>query len=515
MRGNGADAIVRTLADLGVKVCFANPGTSEMHLVSALDREPRIRPVLCLFEGVATGAADGFARIAGTPAMTLLHLGPGYANGAANLHNARRAFSPVVNVVGDHARGHAEFDAPLASDIAGIAATSSIWVRTVESPDGCAHASAVAFAASREGAGGPATLILPADCAWSDAPRPVPVIASKRVAAPGRHIADLAGRFRQARSPAILLGGHATRDGDMLALAGRLAAAGATVFADTFVARQHRGAGVFHPHRLRYFAEEAAADLAHHDLLVLVATTAPVSFFAYPGKPGRLTPASADIVELVGRDGDVLGTLVEFAAALDAPISREQARQVLPAIPEGALTPASIGQSLSRHMITDSIVSDDGVTSSGPIYAATEAAPRHDWLGLTGGAIGQGLPLAIGAAIARPTARVIALSGDGAAMYTVQSLWTMVREALDITIIVFANHAYRILDIEFARTGAGQPGRATEKLLGLGDPQLDWCALAKGMGMAAVSCSDAADFDRALSRSFAQPGPSLIEARIA
>lgn len=510
MSANGADAVVRTLADLGVDVCFANPGTSEMHLVAALDRESRIRPVLCLFEGVATGAADGFARMAGRPAMTLLHLGAGYANGGANLHNARRAFSAVVNIVGDHARDHRHYDAPLTSDIAAQAATSSIWVDTVSDPQSCAAQSHAALEASIAGASGPATLIVPADCAWETAEQNAfPLSGSDPLATTA--VTEAARLFRAAAKPAVILGSHATRDHEALEAAGRLAAAGATVFTDTFVARQLRGAGVFAPRRLRYFAEEAMADLAGHDLLLLVATDPPVSFFAYPGQRGWLAPADATIVTLVSRGRGSAAALSALAEAVDAPAAVLQLLDEPHPCPDGPPSAASVGASVARHMPAGTIISDDGVTSSGPVFTATAAAAAHDWLCLTGGAIGQGLPVAIGAAVAQPEASVVVLTGDGAAMYTVQSLWTMAREALNVTVIVFANSAYRILDVEFARTGAGMPGAATRSLLRIDQPALDWCALAQGMGVKAQRCDDASSFDLALAESLSTAGPTLLE----
>lgn len=520
---NGADAIVRTLADQGITLCFANPGTSEMHLLGALAREPRIRPVLCLFEGVATGAADGFARMSGVPAMTLLHLGPGYANGAANTHNARRAFSPMVHVVGDHATSHARADAPLASDIAALAATSSVAVLTT-GPDGDpATAAANAVAASLAGAGGPVTLIVPADHAWSPAR---PSAAADTAVRPEpeqqeplfEHAGAVARAIRSARAPLLLLGSPVTCNQTALAAAARLAAAGIVIRADTFLARQSRGGGRFEPERLPYFPEVAAAALADHDLLVLAATTIPVAFFAYPNGPTTLVSPAASVVSLFARGDDPASWLVALADALGCAVGAAPAGHgngsLRPAVPSGPLDPASIGRSLARHMPADSIVSDDAVTSSGPVFAGTRNAARHDWLSLTGGAIGQGLPLAIGAAFACPGRRVVALTGDGAAMYTPQALWTMAREQLDIIVIVCANGAYRILDLEYTRTGAAANGPGVGAMHDLTNPSIDWCALAESMGVSARSCSSARTFDQMLEEALNRAGPSLIAARI-
>ncbi|MDQ3470016.1 MAG: thiamine pyrophosphate-binding protein, partial [Actinomycetota bacterium] len=169
---NGAQAMIRTLVDCGVTTCFANPGTSEMHFVAALDAVEEMRAVLGLFEGVATGAADGYARMTGTPAATLLHLGPGLGNGLANLHNARRAATPMVNIVGDHALGHARFDAPLQSDIDTVARNVSAWIGRPTSPAELGGATAEAVAAASTPPGQVATLILPADVSWSDGATP-------------------------------------------------------------------------------------------------------------------------------------------------------------------------------------------------------------------------------------------------------------------------------------------------------------------------------------------------------
>lgn len=513
---NGADALLTTLADCGISVCFANPGTSEMHLVAALDREPRIRPVLCLFEGVATGAADGFARIAGVPAMTLLHLGPGYANGAANLHNARRAFSSVVNVVGDHATTHASCDAPLASDIEGAARPTSVWVQSIERADEIADGALAAFTSAMSAPGGPATLIVPADCAWSAcAAIASPHSKASLAAIVESRVAAAAAALKAAKAPAVLLGGSAMTSGAGLAAAARLAHVDVTVFADTFVARQLRGGDRFEPQRLPYFVEDARDALGHHDLLMLAGTQAPVSFFAYPDRPSTPIPPNLTVQTLCEREEDVVAWLSAVADVLGATAAPSRTTLRRPESPAGRLTPETIGLSLARHMAADTIVSDDGVTSGGAAFGATARGVAHDWLSLTGGAIGQGMPLAIGAAIARPGARVVALTGDGAAMYTPQALWTMAREHLDVTVVVYANRAYRILDIEYARTRSGARGSAAHQLLGIGDPTIDWCAMASAMGVPAVACDSAEGFDEALATALRTPGPRLIEARIA
>ena len=509
---NGADALIETLIDNDVVACFANPGTSEMHFVSALDRQPKMRSVLCLFEGVATGAADGYGRIAGKPACTLLHLGPGYGNGVANLHNARRAYTPIVNVIGEHATYHRQYDAPLTSNIAAIAGPNSVWLKSAERPDEVGALAAEAIGAAYGPPGGSASLILPADCAWS----PANATGAKAERRPKRPVSagaveDIASRIKRAAKPVLLLGTNACGEA-ATAAAGRIAAAGTRVLTDTFIGRQPRGAGRFAPDRMMYFGEAALADLAGVDLMVLVETTTPVAFFAYPDKPSVLVPDGCETLTLASREEDGAGALAALAEALDAPKAAKLQALSLPEAQTGPLTPAAVGASVARHLPEGAIVSDDSVTSGQSIINATRTSRPHDWLGLTGGAIGQGIPVAIGAAVAAPGRKVVSLNGDGAAMYTVQGLWTLARENLDVTVVIFANNAYRILGIELGRTGAGAPGPAAAKLLGLGEPAIDWVSLARGMGVPGARCETAESFDAAFARAMAEPGPRLIEA---
>jgi acetolactate synthase-1/2/3 large subunit len=512
---NGADALLATLVANEVTACFANPGTSEMQFVAALDRRPEMRPVLCLFEGVATGAADGYGRMADKPACTLLHLGPGYGNGIANLHNARRAFTPVVNVIGDHATYHRQYDAPLNSDIATLVKPNSIWARSAESPDDVSVLAAEAVEASYGPPGGPVSLVLPADTAWLET-NIEPVIAQKPVRpAPAKTaVEETVLALRKARQPVVLIGGQACRT-EALAQAARLAAHGIRVMADTFVARQPRGAGVFAPARMPYFGEMALKDLEGVDLMVLAGTAIPVAFFAYPNRPSVLVPEGCDVLEFVGRGEDAVAGLAALADALGAP--REGPSQPLKrpdAAPAGPLSPQLAGRSIARHLPEGAIICDDSVTSGGGIAVPAMTAAPHEVLALTGGAIGIGLPLAVGAAVAAPDRKVISLNGDGAAMYTIQALWTLARENLDVTVVVFANNSYRILNIEMTRTGAGDAGPQAAKLLGLGDPSIQWVPLAKGLGLPAVRCTTAEEFETAFAGAMAQRGPMFIEAAI-
>jgi acetolactate synthase-1/2/3 large subunit len=512
---NGADALISTLVANEVTACFANPGTSEMQFVAALDGKPEMRPVLCLFEGVATGAADGYGRIADRPACTLLHLGPGYGNGIANLHNARRAYTPIVNVVGDHATYHRPYDAPLNSDIATLVKPNSLWAKSADSPDTVAGLAAEAVAASYGPPGGPVSLILPADSAWLPTSGD-PVIAQKptRPAPPGKAVEAAARALKAAKKPVILLGGQACR-AESLREAARLQAAGVAVYSDTFVPRQARGAGVFLPKKMPYFGEMALAELEGVDLMVFVGTATPVAFFAYPDRPSVLVPQGCETLTLADRSEDSVAGLAALAEALGAPASGPSQSLALPdAAPSGKLNPYHVGASIARHMPENAIVCDDAVTSGTGVAAGTATARPHDILALTGGAIGIGLPLAIGAAVAAPDRKVLSLNGDGAAMYTVQSLWTMARESLDVTVVVFANHTYRILNVEMTRTGAGEAGPSASKLLDLGDPRTDWVSVAKGLGVPAVRCETAEEFESAFARAMAQRGPTFIEAAI-
>lgn len=511
---NGAQTLVQTLIANGVDVCFANPGTSEMQFVAALDTDDRMRSVLCLFEGVVTGAADGYGRIAGKPACTLLHLGPGYANGGANLHNARRAGTPIVNIIGDHATYHRVLDAPLNSDIAAWTKANSVWCKSIDHVDHVGEIASEAIASAQAPRPGSADLLLPADTAWTEGGSIGPIAAPKPLAAPTEDdIASAAKALRDARKPIVLIS-RSGAYGDGLVAAGRLSALGYRVMTDTFVPRQSRGAGRFNPERMPYFAELAMADLEGVDLLLFAGTQEPAAFFAYPDKPSLLVPEGCQTQSLCGPNYNVAFALTELANALDAP--PEPVTQVFecPELPTGKLNAYTVGASIARHMPDYSIVSDDSVTSSRPVFSQTKSARAHDWLMLTGGAIGQGMPVAIGAAVAAPDRKVISLNGDGAAMYTVQSLWTIAREKLDIVVIIFANGAYKILEAEFVRTGSGIPGKSSQPLLSLAEPSIDWCSIARGMGLLASRCETAEQFDDQIEAACARRGPQLIEVAI-
>jgi len=504
-------------------MCFANPGTSEMHTVAALDQVPAMRGVLCLFEGAATGAADGYGRMADRPAAVLLHLGPGLANGLANLHNARRARTPLLVIVGDHATCHKRFDAPLESDIEALAGTVSGWVRRCARSADTGADVAEAVGAAMAPPGQVATIIVPADVSWSAGaelaaampPRPRPPV-------PDEVIVAVAGVLRRGEPCVILLGGTGTRR-PALAAASRVAqATGARLLAETFPARHERGAGTPPVDRLAYLAEMAAAQLDGTRHLILAGARAPVSFFAYPGKPGSLVPDKCQVHVLAGPGDDIHGALAALAdlaapgaargGAPDAVSSPRQPER--PAPPDGDLTGHSAAAVIGALLPENAIVCDEANTAGLALPAATAGAPAHDWLTLTGGAIGQGLPLAAGAALACPERPVLALEADGSAMYTISALWTHAREQLDITTVIFSNRSYAILTMELGRTGAPAAAQAAQSLLDLSRPDLDFCALAQGMGVPASRAATAAEFAAQLRRALAEPGPHLIEAAV-
>ena len=510
---NGAESLVQTLLAANVNVCFANPGTSEMHFVAALDKHPGMRCILCLFEGGVTGAADGYFRMTGQVAAALLHLAPGFGNGFANLHNARKAQSGVLTIMGDHASYHLRYEAPLKGDTTGIARTVSHWVRVSGDATQVARDGAEAVRAARSANGQIATLILPADTAWNAA-----MSAEVPLPPPQPHCpapADIAAAARALRQPgAALMVDHRALHGDLAELAAKVAlAAGCRLIAPYFVARMRRGAGAVRMDRLAYRIEDNLRILGETTTLVLCGTTRPAGFFAYPGKPGLPENPDGRVVELCGPDEDYERALTFLAEALGADLALpENAFQplALPPVPSGPMRLDRIAQAIAALMPEGAIVVDEGITSSAPVQAATECARAHDWLSLTGGAIGDALPVATGAALACPDRKVVALEGDGSGMYTLQSLWTMARERLDVTVVVFANRGYQILRLEMAAVGA-TPGRNASRMFDVADPTLDWVSLARGHGVDAVRVTDTDQFVAAFAQSMERAGPFLIE----
>lgn len=510
---NGAESLADTLLAGGVTVCFANPGTSEMQFVAALDARPEMRCILCLFEGGATGAADAYFRMTGQVAVTLLHLAPGFGNGLANLHNARKAQSGVLTVMGDHASYHLKYEAPLKGDTEGVARTVSHWVRVSRDGAQVARDGAEGLRAARSRNGQIATLILPADTAWDEGgavepalPVPVPHRPPDR---------DIAAAARALRVPgAALLVGGAALFGETATLAAQVAqAAGCRLIAPYFVPRLRRGAGAVRMERLAYRIEDNLRILADVPALVICGTTRPAGFFAYPGRPSLPENPEGRVVELCGPDEDIVGTLAGLAAELGIgggvePLALQSLD--LPQVPTGPLTIDRIGAAIAALLPKDAVVVDEAITNAAPLQAATETARGHDWLSLTGGAIGAGLPMAVGAAVACPGRKVVVFQADGSAMYTLQSLWTMARERLDVCVVLLANRGYRILRLEMAAVGA-VPGRNAAAMFDVEDPELDWVALAKGHGVAAERVTDTEGFVAAFGGAMGRKGPFLIE----
>jgi acetolactate synthase I/II/III large subunit len=509
----GAEALVRSLVASGVDVMFANPGTTEMHLVSVLDSVPEMRGVLTLFEGVATGAADGYARMRDSPAAALLHLGPGLGNGLANLHNARRSHSPVVVIVGDHATHHRQYDAPLESDIETVARNVSSWIRRSGRPQHAGADAAAAVAAACLPPGQVAALIVPADVSWAEGASVAPPEPRRaRAEVPAATIDEVAARLRSREEAALLLGGSALCEPGLRAATRIAAATGSALLAETFPARMERGAGIPAVPRLAYLTEMAAGQLEGLNHLVLVDAHAPVSFFAHPESPSDLVADGCETTVLAGGEDDAVAALEALADAVVAGTECAVAGASRPDRPTGALGAESIALAIGALLPEGAIISDEANTSGTFLPASTAGAPRHDLLTLTGGSIGQGMPVAVGAAIACPDRPVLVLEADGSALYTLQSLWTMAREQLDVTTVIFSNQRYAILRMELARIASGASGERALRMLDIAPPEIDFVALARGFGVPASRPETAEAFTGALERAFREPGPHLIEA---
>ncbi|TVT31987.1 acetolactate synthase large subunit [Marinobacter vinifirmus] len=512
---NGAQALMKTLVDAGIEVCFTNPGTSEMHFVAALDSEPKMRAVLALFEGVATGAADGYARMADKPAATLLHLGCGLGNGLANLHNARKGKVPVVNIVGDHATYHVKYDAQLQSDIETVARNVSPgFVRTSQSTEVLCKDAAEAIAVARGLPGQVATLILPADVSWGEGGQPcAPLPQPEAQAADDAAVQAVKDAIASGQKTALLLGGRALREPALMAAARIAAHSGVTLFAETFPTRIERGAGLPPVERIAYLAELATLQLSEFDHLVLVDAKAPVSFFGYPGKQSYLVPDNCTALTLSTPEQDAAASLNKLAEALGAAGAEPRLQaEDRPGLPKGKLTAEKVCRAMGELMPENSIIVDESITSGLMLNAMTAGAPRHDMITLTGGAIGQGLPNAVGAAIACPDRPVFALIGDGTAMYTIQALWTMARENLNVTTIIFNNASYSILNVELERVGAEEAGAKAKSQLDISGPVTHYAQLAQSMGVHGVRVRTAEELIKAMEYAQAHPGPHLIEA---
>ncbi len=510
---NGAQSLVATLADQGIEVCFANPGTSEMHFLAALET-PKLRSVLCLYEGVATGAADGWYRMRDRPASTLLHLGPGLANGLSNIHNARRARSGIVNIVGEHATNHLKYDAPLASDIEGIARPLCHWVRRADTARSVAADAAAAVAAASGMPGRIATLILPGETSWGSAGDALPPRLERETAAspPAERVEQIAAVLRSGEPVLIMLAGRATR-GRALELAGRIARkTRSRLGTQFFTARIERGAGRVPLERLPYAVSQAVDFLKDVKHIVTVETNEPVAFFSYPGQPSRLKPPHCLVHTLVENDEDSVAGLEMLLDLLgvDGAEAKLQERST-DGIPQGPLEPVSIARAITAALPENAILVDESLTSGRETLGLTAGAAPHDVIQNMGGSIGFGLPVATGAALACPDRRVFCMVGDGSAMYTIQSLWTQARESLDVTSIIFANNSYQILKAEFKNMGFGLPGPRALSMIDIDEPRIDWVAMAKSMGVPGVSVSSAEEFHARMVQSATEPGPQLIE----
>lgn len=514
---NGAESLVRTLVKGGVDLCFANPGTSEMHFVAALDRVPGMRCVLGLFEGVMTGAADGYFRMKGTPASTLLHLGPGLANGLANLHNAKKANSGIVNIVGQHATYHIGYNAPLTSDIEGLARPMSSWVRTSQDAKSVAIDGAAAIAAAKSAPAQIATLILPADTAWNEADGIAEVTPDQQRPSYSPQVVETAARILRndgERTLLLMTGSALTEQG--LVLAERVAGkTGCTVMAPTFRPRMARGLGRFSIERIPYVIEQALSVLQRFRHIVLVETDDPVAFFAYPNKPSLLTPEGCEVHRMTTWGDDSVAALEALANILHASAKDVKPQKLQePVKPTGPLNHTTIAQAIAYALPENAIVVDESISTGRGFFSPTAAAAPHDWLQNVGGSIGFSTPLSIGAAIACPHRKVFCMVGDGSAMYTFQSLWTQAREGLDVVTIVFANRIYQILRGEFDNVGAGEPGQRALDMMKIDRPTLDFVGLARGMGVPGRAVRTVDEFNKALTEANAEAGPRLIEVQI-
>jgi len=509
---NGADCVVRTLMAAGLDVCFANPGTSEMALVAALDRAPGMRCILGLFEGVVTGAADGYGRMAGKPAVSLLHCGPGLANGLANLHNARRANVPLVNIVGDHATYHRAYFPPLAADAEAAVRPFSHWVQTATSTATIGHEVAACIEAASAPPGKVATLIVPANIAWSDGASLRAVAQPKTPAAVPFDVVDRVIAILKSGEPAaLMLGGSSSLEAGMKA-AGRIAAAAPVrLFGQMFNTRITRGPHLPALELVPYNVDAALEKLSGLKHIILCGAKPPVAFFAYPGKPSSLAPPDCRFAVLAGDGEDGVAALEAVADQLGGVERRKPSRRPIPE-GEGELTPEAIAQSVAALLPEGAVVVNEALTSGRSLFEMTNHAAPHDWLELTGGSIGIGIPLATGAAVACPDRRTVCLQADGSGMYTLQGLWTQAREKLNVTTVIYANRAYAILRQELAALGVAEPGRNATDMMDLGRPDLDWVSLAKGMGVEGVRVTSAEQFNDAFKASLKHSGPFLIEA---
>ena len=488
-----------------------------MHFVAALDQYDKMRSILCLFEGCATGAADGYFRMKRTPASTLLHLGPGLANGLANLHNAKKASSGIVNIVGEHALDHIKLNAPLTSDIEGIARPVSHWVKTSKSSKDIAVDGAEAIEMANVNPGQISTLILPGDTAWNEGNAIQSINLKNKYSTVSSNLIDEAvTALREAKNPLILVGGSALEEKNLIKLAKVADKIGCPMKTDWFNARLDKGAGRINSVRIPYVVDKAVEVLKDFDSIIIIGARRPVAFFAYPNKPGVLTQETTKFIELASLSDDITSVINELSDKVG--ISDNKPSTVsefkIPDIPSGPINPTSLGMVLGALIPENAIVVDESVTTGREFFYQTAGSHPHTWLNNCGGSIGFGMPVAIGAAVACPDKKVISLEGDGSAMYTVQSLWTMARENLDIVVLIFANQSYKILQGELTNVGVDNPGKSALEMLSLKDPSLDWVSVSKGMGVDAVRVDNLEDLVKNFKHGLKDKGPFLIEVMI-
>lgn len=508
---NGAESLVRSLVAAGVDHVFTNPGSTEMEIIKEFDAVPGFKPVLGLFEGVCTGAADGYARMTGKPAATLLHVGPGLANGLANLHNAKRAYSPVVNMAGDYPSYHAPHDPLLASNLEGLAGAMSGWVRRATSSAGLGQDVADAVTAAQQGQ--VATLIIPQDATWGDDGAPITAPAAlARPRASDQEIEKIAATIADDETAILLVNGSGLSARGLAAANRIVTKTGCRLMVEVFASKMARGAGRGYFGPLPGDQPIALETLGSAGNVVLAGTKPPVAYLAYEGYPSLLIPAGVPTHVIAGPADDAEGALEALADALDAKAPGQSYESAIPDKPTGALNPKSVGMAIGALLPENAIVSAETTTSGGPIFGFTRGAAPHDWLGLTGGSIGMAIPLATGAAVACPDRKVLCIQSDGGGMYTNQALWTHAREKLDIVTVILTNRRYKILEHEYFKTGANTLGPKAETLFDIGNPDIDWAHLATGMGVEGHRAETAEEFTTLLEQALAGDGPQLIDA---
>ena len=534
---NGAEAILRSLVQNNVDLCLTNPGTTELLFVDAFERVAAMRSVLVLHEGVATGAADGYGRCGPPLACALLHLGPGLSNGSSFLHDARRARTPLVVLVGEHYSWHLPFDPPLASDIESLARPVSIFVQRLDRIDhlACEIRRAVEMAVMR---GGPAVVIVPQEiqgaevgaeepraCDDPECPVMVEGFEDETLHRPdpealARRSSELALRLSGASGVTYLVGSPALSE-EALRLTTDLAASlGHDVVLESFPSVLRRGESEPVLEKLPYFPDAVRRALASTSVLVLVGARRPLGFFGYEGQPSELIPDGVEVVTLAPFPSNALEELKAYGSAVAA-LGAGEGEPHYPPRPtledgdrsDGSIDAWTLAKAIVEAQACGDIVVDEGRTGVGPYFTLANAAPLHRYLGHSGGAIGEGMPLGIGAALADPSATVIVIQADGGGMYAPQALWTMVRERLDVKVVVVSNRAYRILQIELRQGGLPLHDRS-KAMTSLSDPIIGWVEIARGFGVPAVQVSTPHELKSALQEARSQRGPFLIDVEV-